>query len=74
MANLTYSISEISEQLGISRGLAYEMARTGQIPVIRINKRLLVPKDAFEKWMIDAVDGGSVTDRDSTDQERIHKG
>jgi len=34
--------------LGISRGLAYEMVRTGEIPSIRFGKRILVPQQALE--------------------------
>ena len=37
--------------LGISRGLAYELARSGQIPVLRLGKRLLVPKVALERLL-----------------------
>ena len=34
--------------LGISRGLAYGLARSGKIPVLHLGKRLLVPKIALE--------------------------
>jgi excisionase family DNA binding protein len=37
--------------LGISRGLAYELARSGQIPVLRLGKRLLVPNIALERLL-----------------------
>jgi excisionase family DNA binding protein len=55
MANLTYSISEVAEELGISRGLAYEMARTHKIPILKIGGRLLVPKDQFEEWLSNSI-------------------
>jgi excisionase family DNA binding protein len=38
------TIEEASAVLRISRGSAYEAARTGQIPTIRIGRRLLVPR------------------------------
>ncbi len=46
---MTYSIEEVANIIGISRGLAYQMARTGQIPVVRFGRRMLVPKTALEK-------------------------
>jgi excisionase family DNA binding protein len=41
---LTVTVPEAGRILGISRGQAYEMARTGGIPVIRLGKRLVVPR------------------------------
>ena len=47
----TMTITEASEVLGVSRNKAYEAARRGQIPVIRIGKRLLVPRAALERML-----------------------
>jgi excisionase family DNA binding protein len=47
----TISIEEAGAQLGISRNSAYEAARRGDIPAIRIGKRLLVPIAAFEAML-----------------------
>lgn len=41
---LVMSVEEAARLLGISRGLAYESARRGQLPTIRIGRRLLVPR------------------------------
>ena len=40
---MVISVPEAAEWLGISRGLGYEAARTGQIPTIRMGRRILVP-------------------------------
>lgn len=48
-AKLTLSVREAAKLLGISRGLAYELVRTGEIPVIKFGKRLVVPRKALEK-------------------------
>jgi len=48
---LTLTVSEAAAALGISRGLAYEMVRTGRIPSIRFGKRVLVPQRALEKLL-----------------------
>ena len=45
---LTLTVVEAAKMLGISRGLAYEMVRTGEIPSIRFGKRILVPQRALE--------------------------
>lgn len=41
---LTLSVEEAGRLLGISRGLAYEAARRGELPTIRLGRRLLVPR------------------------------
>jgi excisionase family DNA binding protein len=52
---LTITIDEAGEALGISRGSAYKAARMGELPVIRIGKRLLVVRDRFEEMLDDPV-------------------
>jgi excisionase family DNA binding protein len=51
---LTMTIPEAAEQLGIGRNQGYEAARNGQIPTIRIGKRLLVPVTALENKLAKA--------------------
>jgi excisionase family DNA binding protein len=48
---LTYSVEEAARVLGISRNLAYGMVHTGALPVLKLGKRLLVPKRALEKLL-----------------------
>jgi excisionase family DNA binding protein len=45
---LTLSIEDAAEALGIGRGLAYEMARTGKLPVLKLGRRLVVPRAQLE--------------------------
>ena len=45
---LTVTVEEAGRMLGISRGLAYQMAREKRLPTIRFGKRLVVPKWAIE--------------------------
>jgi excisionase family DNA binding protein len=40
---LTISVEDAAKLLGLSRGLAYEAARRGELPTIRLGRRLLVP-------------------------------
>jgi excisionase family DNA binding protein len=48
---LALSVEEAAHLLGISRGLAYELARSGQLPVVRLGRRLLVPKVSLERML-----------------------
>lgn len=54
MEKRTYTIPEAAKVLGIGRTAAYEAARTGEIPVIRIGKRILVPSVALERMLAGA--------------------
>ena len=44
----TLDIPEVARLLGCSRGSAYRWAREGKLPVLRIGRRLVVPRHAFE--------------------------
>ena len=47
----TFTVPEAAKALGIGGAAAYEGARTGQIPTIRIGKRILVPVAALERML-----------------------
>ncbi|HEY5378696.1 MAG TPA: helix-turn-helix domain-containing protein [Pseudolabrys sp.] len=45
------TVEEAAHMLRISRASAYEGVHTGQIPSIRIGKRLLIPRVALERLL-----------------------
>lgn len=47
----TYTIMEFAALLGVGRNQAYEAARLGQIPTLKIGKRLLVPRLAGDRML-----------------------
>ena len=47
----TLTVPEAGKVLGIGRSAAYEAARTGEIPTIRIGKRILVPVVALDRLL-----------------------
>lgn len=47
----TLTIEEAGQLLGISRNPAYAAAQRGEIPTIRIGRRLLVPKAALNAML-----------------------
>lgn len=49
--SLTMTVQEAAAALNISRSLAYEAARDGRIPTIKIGRRLLVSRRALERLL-----------------------
>ena len=49
--DLVMSVEAAAKALHISRNLAYEAARDGRLPCIRIGRRLLVSRRALEKLL-----------------------
>jgi excisionase family DNA binding protein len=47
----TYRIQEVARLLGIGRNQAYSAAKRGDLPVIKIGKRLFVPRAAFDRML-----------------------
>jgi excisionase family DNA binding protein len=67
---LTMSITDAARKLGVGRNTAYEAARAGEIPTIRIGKKILVPLAAFENYLAQthklkeaAVDNQAIADK-----------
>lgn len=48
---LTLTVEEAAETLGISRNSAYTLAKSGELPTIRLGRRLLVPKRALDQLL-----------------------
>jgi excisionase family DNA binding protein len=48
---LTHTVEEAGQMLGLSRNSAYALAKSGELPTIRLGKRLLVPKAALERLL-----------------------
>ena len=47
----TVSVREVAGILGIGLATAYEGVRTGDIPSIRIGRRLVVPRSGLERLL-----------------------
>ncbi len=48
---LVLSIAETASMLGISRGLAYDLARRGELPTMQLGRRLVVPRTALASFI-----------------------
>jgi excisionase family DNA binding protein len=51
-------VSEVAEELGVSRWVVYRLAREGTLPgVARIGKRrIVIRRDILEAWLREGVD------------------
>lgn len=52
---LTVSVEEAGRILGYSRNTAYEAAKRGELPIIRLGRKIRVPKAALQR-MLDRAD------------------
>jgi len=48
---LTYDVGTAAKLLGLSRNSAYQACLTGQIPHLKIGKRILIPRVAIQKLL-----------------------
>jgi len=48
---LVLTVREVSAVMGISRVGAYDLVHSDGFPIIRIGRRIAVPKAEFIKWM-----------------------
>jgi excisionase family DNA binding protein len=55
---LALTIPEAAKQLGISRTHAYAMAKRGEIPVVWLGGRCLVPVDLLKDRLLRSVPDG----------------
>ena len=46
---LTYSVETAATMLGISRALAYQLVRSGEIPSLKLGRRVVVPRVALAR-------------------------
>lgn len=51
------TVDEAAYELGISRNVAYAAVRKGEIPSIKIGKRIIIPRAAFERMLSQAEHG-----------------
>jgi excisionase family DNA binding protein len=47
----TLTVSEAAIVLGVSRSTAYELARTGELPSLRLGRRVVVPTTALRSLL-----------------------
>jgi excisionase family DNA binding protein len=48
---LALTVDEAAYLLNISRGLAYELVARGELPAIRLGRRIVIPRVAMEELL-----------------------
>jgi|TARA_R110000744_G_scaffold164947_3_gene282054 excisionase family DNA binding protein len=48
---VVFTVTEMGKILGIGRNAAYNAVSRGDIPVIRLGRRILISKVALDKWL-----------------------
>lgn len=51
---LTLTVEEAAGLLGISRALAYELVARGEIPCLRLGRRIVIPRQAIDALLSQA--------------------
>lgn len=49
---MTMNVSEMAHQLGISKPKAYEVAKQKGFPAIFLGKRIIIPMEALQIWLM----------------------
>jgi excisionase family DNA binding protein len=57
---LTVSVTEAALLLGIGRSLAYELVARGELPSLRLGRRVLIPRQSLDTLLAAAVRDVSV--------------
>jgi excisionase family DNA binding protein len=51
MNKITLDVKEVAAMVGVSTACVYNMVREGQIPFVRVRKRILFHRDKVEAWL-----------------------
>ncbi len=44
---------QVAERLGLTQNYIYRLAKTGEMPHVKIGRRVRFPEDEFDKWLAD---------------------
>lgn len=53
------SVPQVAKILGISDAKAYQMARNGDLPTIKMGKSIRIPRSRFKEWLDKQSQGGT---------------
>lgn len=52
MEKLVYTVTETAQILDIGMNKAYELVQQNLIPNLRVGRKILIPKQSLEKWLV----------------------
>ena len=47
----TVTVEQAAKELGIGRSLAYELARSGELPALRLGHRFVIPRERLDQML-----------------------
>lgn len=47
----TYKVSEVSKMLGLGETKTLDLIKSGEIPSRRFGRRIVIPREAFDRWL-----------------------
>jgi excisionase family DNA binding protein len=53
------TVAELAGRLGISRNHAYALIAAGEVPVLRLGRKIVIPMARFEQWLAGGEANGS---------------
>ncbi|MBQ8181996.1 MAG: helix-turn-helix domain-containing protein [Ruminococcus sp.] len=59
-----YSAAEVAKATGLSLSMVRKLTRTGEIPHIRVGRRILYPITALNEWMFSIIISQAATETD----------
>lgn len=66
MAELTYSVTEAAEALGISRRTMYDLMNREGFPTLKVGGRRLISKELLAEWVREQAGGQKEAARSAT--------
>ena len=61
---LCLNAAEVSERTGLSLSSVRKLTRSGEIPHIRVGRRILYPAEALAEWLTQKTVGGLDSEKD----------
>ena len=55
---MALSVEELAVFLSISRSVAYKLIHEPGFPVVKVGRRVIIPKKALERWMENKIERG----------------
>jgi excisionase family DNA binding protein len=74
MERRTYTVTEAATVLGISRTSAYERVRAGELPALRLGRRIVIARAVVDAFVSGVAITGDGRDRAATDATLTERG
>jgi excisionase family DNA binding protein len=56
---LLLSLAQTARATGLGRRKVWELCNSGELPIVRVGRRVLVPRAGLEAWIADRTEGGA---------------